>query len=232
MAKIVGTLFSLAGVTIMTLYKGSAVKNIGTAFIHIESSTAIHGDWIRGSILVVFSCISWSIWYIMQAVILKRYPAQLSLTTWMSFVGGAQSAFFTAFVAHKPKAWSIGFNIDLWNTIYAGIVISGLVVFIQLCCTEEKGPVFVTMFNPLGTVLVAVLAYFVLGEKLYLGSIIGGVIVMFGLYLLLWGKEADVACTSAQKLLNLSGQQATDGSHDRSNYLGSEANDLKKLQEV
>ncbi|KAL5997038.1 hypothetical protein ACLOJK_007965 [Asimina triloba] len=232
MAKIVGTLFSLAGVTTMTLYKGSAVKNIGTAFIHIESSTAIHGDWIRGSILVVLSCISWSIWYIMQAVILKRYPAQLSLTTWMSFVGGAQSAFFTAFVAHKPKAWSIGFNIDLWNTIYAGIVMSGLVVFIQLCCIEEKGPVFVTMFNPLGTVLVAVLAYFVLGEKLYLGSIIGGVIVIFGLYLLLWGKEADVAYTSAQKLPNLSCQQATDGSQERSNYLGSEANDLKKLQEV
>ncbi|XP_019265762.1 PREDICTED: WAT1-related protein At4g08290-like [Nicotiana attenuata] len=51
-----------------------------------------------------------------------------------------------------------------------GIVVSGLVVYIQLWCTEQKGPVFATVFNPLSTILVAVLAYFVLGEKLYTGS--------------------------------------------------------------
>ncbi|XVE81815.1 hypothetical protein DITRI_Ditri15bG0096300 [Diplodiscus trichospermus] len=85
----------------------------------------------------------------------------------------------------------MGFNIDLWATLYAGVVCSGIIIFIQFWCTEEKGPVFVTMFNPLSTILVAVLAYFVLGEKLYLGSILGGVIVIVGLYLLLWGKDRD-----------------------------------------
>lgn len=50
-----------------------------------------------------------------------------------------------------------------------GVVSSGVTIFIQLWCTEEKGPVFVTMFNPLSTILVAVLAYFVFGEKLYTG---------------------------------------------------------------
>lgn len=46
---------------------------------------------------------------------------------------------------------------------------SGLLVYIQLWCTEEKGPVFVTMFNPLLTVLTALLSYFVVGDKLHLG---------------------------------------------------------------
>ena len=46
---------------------------------------------------------------------------------------------------------------------------SGLVVYIQLWCIEQKGPVFITVFNPVSTVLVAVVAYFVLGEKLYTG---------------------------------------------------------------
>ncbi|KAL6189491.1 hypothetical protein ACLB2K_040879 [Fragaria x ananassa] len=72
-----------------------------------------------------------------------------------------------------------------------GVVCSGLIIFIQLWCTEEKGPVFVTMFNPVSTILVAVLAYFVLGERLYIGSILGAAIVIVGLYLLLWGKEGD-----------------------------------------
>lgn len=68
---------------------------------------------------------------------------------------------------------------------------SGLIIFIQLWCTEVKGPVFVTMFNPLSTLLVALLAYFVLGERLYMGSILGGAIVIIGLYLVLWGKDRD-----------------------------------------
>lgn len=191
-AKVLGTLVSLAGVMTMTLYKGPILKNLWRPIIHLKGNTAIQEDWLKGSVLTVASCITWSIWYIMQAYTLKRYPAQLSLTTWMSFVGAAQSAVFTVIAHHKRADWTIGFNIDFWSTIYGGIVISGIVIFIQLWCTEKKGPVFVTMFNPLSTLLVAILAYFALGEKLYLGSIVGGVAVIFGLYLLLWGKENDL----------------------------------------
>ncbi|WCJ24013.1 nodulin MtN21 /EamA-like transporter family protein [Euphorbia peplus] len=190
LAKLVGTLISLSGVMTMTLYKGPIMKSLGKPLIQVHGSLSSNNEsWLKGSILTVASCITWSIWYIMQAFTLKRYPAQLSLTTWMSFIGAAQSAFFTVIVQHKKAAWTIGFNIDLWSTIYGGVVISGVVVFVQLWCTEAKGPVFVTMFNPLSTILVALLAYFVLGENLYLGSIVGAVIVIIGLYLLLWGKD-------------------------------------------
>ncbi|KAI3833443.1 hypothetical protein MKW92_050543 [Papaver armeniacum] len=147
-AKVLGTVVSWLGVMTMTLYRGPAILKISN------------------TVLVVASCITWSMWY-MQAITLKRYPAPLSLTTWMSFVGAA----------HKPKPWAVGFNIDLWAIIYSGVVCSGLIVFIQLWCTEKKGPVFVTMFNPVSTVLVAILAYFIL--------------VIFGLYIVLWGKEGD-----------------------------------------
>ncbi|MQL75863.1 hypothetical protein Taro_008228 [Colocasia esculenta] len=188
MAKVAGTVVSLAGVTTMTLYKGPAIKNLWGAIIQLQGN-AIHESWVKGSILTVASCVTWSIWYIMQAVTLKKYPAQLSLTTWMNFLGSIQSAVFTVIIEHKPQAWAIGFNIDLWSTLYAGIVCSGLIIFIQLWCTEAKGPVFVTMFNPLSTVLVAILAYFVLGEKLYTGSVIGAIVGIIGLYLVLWGKE-------------------------------------------
>ncbi|XP_024961850.1 WAT1-related protein At4g08300-like [Cynara cardunculus var. scolymus] len=191
LAKVVGTLVSLAGVIIMTLYKGPAMTSLGHAAIHFTQTTVIQENWFKGSVLTVSSCLTWSIWYIMQAYTLKRYPAQLSLTTWMNFLGAAQSAVFTAVIEHRRAAWSIGFNIDLWSTIYGGVVVSGLIVYIQLWCTKEKGPVFVTMFNPLSTILVAVLAYFVLDEKLYTGSVLGGVIVIVGLYLLLWGKEGN-----------------------------------------
>ncbi|KAG6420959.1 hypothetical protein SASPL_117505 [Salvia splendens] len=191
-AKILGTGVSLAGVMTMTLYKGASLRKIGDALIHINGITSVVQEkWLKGSLLVVASCITWSIWYIMQAYTLKRYPAQLSLTTWMNAVGAAQSALYTAIVQHKRSAWTIGFDIDLWSTLYGGVVISGMVTYVQLWCMETKGPVFVTLFNPLSTVLVALLSYFVLGENLYIGSIIGGGVVVIGLYLLLWGKQHD-----------------------------------------
>ncbi|XP_022930406.1 WAT1-related protein At4g08290-like isoform X2 [Cucurbita pepo subsp. pepo] len=191
-AKVVGTLVSLGGVMIMTFYKGPIIRNLWHPFIHIQHKASnLHENWLKGSLLTVSSCISWALSYIMQAFTLKRYPAQLSLSTWMNLVGAAQSGVFAVLTQHKPGVWSVGLNIDLWCIIYSGIVCSALTVYIQLWCTEEKGPVFVTMFDPLCTVLVAALAYFVFGQKLYMGSIVGGGIVIMGLYMLLWGKEHD-----------------------------------------
>ncbi|XP_020591233.1 WAT1-related protein At2g39510-like [Phalaenopsis equestris] len=189
-AKVIGTLVCLAGVTTMTLYKGTTIRKSWGVLIQMPQNK-ISENWLKGSVLTVISCITWSIWYIMQAITLQKYPAQLSLTTWMSFIGAAQSAVFTLFVEHKASAWIIKFDIDLWSTLYGGIICSGIIIYIQLWCTKEKGPVFVTMFNPVSTILVTLLAYFVFGEKLFIGSIIGGVIVIIGLYLVLWEKESD-----------------------------------------
>ncbi|XWS46951.1 hypothetical protein CRYUN_Cryun14cG0112200 [Craigia yunnanensis] len=198
-AKILGTLISLAGVTVITLYKGPALQSLWDAPIHVKR-LSIHVNWVKGSILAIASCITWSSWYVMQAVTIKKYPAQLSITAWMNCLGGAQSAVFAVFLQHKPAAWSITmFGIDFWAITYCGIVASGFLIFLQLWYLKEKGPVFVSMFNPLQTVMVAVLAYFVFGEKLCTGSILGGVTVIIGLYLLLWGKEKDQSYTKSQE---------------------------------
>ncbi|KAH0463293.1 hypothetical protein IEQ34_007875 [Dendrobium chrysotoxum] len=231
-AKVIGTMVCLAGVIIMTLYKGSAVRNLWGAIIHMQGNT-IHENWLKGSVFTVTSCVTWSVWYIMQAITLQKYPAQISLTAWMSFIGGAQSAVFALYVEHRPSAWIIKFDINLWSTLYGvskaskadrlfysediflketslqGIVCSGIIIFIQLWCTKEKGPVFVTMFNPLSTILVTLLAYFVFGERLFIGSIIGGVIVIIGLYLVLWGKDSDEAGMKPQSDENKEQQKET-----------------------
>ena len=65
LAKILGTLFSLAGVMIMTSCKGPVIRNLSSPLIHIGRNN-LHENWTKGSILTVASCITWSIWYIMQ----------------------------------------------------------------------------------------------------------------------------------------------------------------------
>ncbi|MFQ6665393.1 hypothetical protein Gotur_032148 [Gossypium turneri] len=199
MAKILGTLISLAGVTTITLYKGPAVQRLSAAIVHINRhSGSAHENWVKGPILTVASCITWAIWYILQAITLKKYPTQVSLAAWMNGIGGAQSAVFAVCLRHKASAWSIKmFSVNFWSITYSGIC-SAVFVCLQIWCMKEKGPVFVAMFNSLQTVMVVVLAYLVLGERLYTGSIIGGFLVIIGLYLLLWGKDREQSYNKSQ----------------------------------
>ncbi|MBA0560343.1 hypothetical protein Golob_017247, partial [Gossypium lobatum] len=200
MAKILGTLISLAGVTTITLYKGPAVQRLSAAIVHINRhSGSVRENWVKGPILTVVSCITWAIWYILQAITLKKYPTQVSLAAWMNGIGGAQSAVFAVCLQHKASAWSIKmFSVNFWSITYSGIC-SAVFVCLQIWCMKEKGPVFVAMFNSLQTVMVVVLAYLVLGERLYTGSIIGGFLVIIGLYLMLWGKDREQSYNKSQE---------------------------------
>ncbi|PUZ40619.1 hypothetical protein GQ55_9G439100 [Panicum hallii var. hallii] len=193
LAKIAGAVVSFAGVTTISLYKGAAVRSLWKAPVQIQGSgvAVAHESWVKGSLLAVASCICWSVCFILQASSIKRYPAKLSLTAWMSMVGGMQSAVFAAFMQRNLDDWLIGFGLKFWCIVYTGIACNGLTVVIQLWCNKKKGPVFVTMFNPLLTVMVTTLAYFIFGENLHVGSVIGGVLVILGLYMLLWGKDRD-----------------------------------------
>ncbi|XWS56549.1 hypothetical protein CRYUN_Cryun09bG0094900 [Craigia yunnanensis] len=56
---------------------------------------------------------------------------------------------------------------------------------------EEKGSCFVSSFNPLGIVIVAILGPFLLAEEMYLGRVIGSIVIIIGLYLVLLGKSKD-----------------------------------------
>ncbi|XP_074284299.1 WAT1-related protein At4g08300-like [Silene latifolia] len=189
LAKVFGTLISLAGIMLMAFYKGSIIPNVSQPLVPIQQKTVIQQNWLKGSPITIAGCVALSLFYILQTYTLIRYPAQLSLTTWISAVGAVQTTVFTATIVRDPGLWRLGFNIDLWTAIYGGVFGSGLIIYIQLWCNKEKGPVFVTVFSPLSTILVAVTSFFILSEKLYIGSVIGAVVVIVGTYLFLWGKQ-------------------------------------------
>jgi drug/metabolite transporter (DMT)-like permease len=51
----------------------------------------------------------------------------------------------------------------------------------------------VAVYQPVQTLVVAIMASLTLGEKFYLGGIIGAVLIVAGLYLVLWGKSQERA---------------------------------------
>uniref|UniRef100_M4EYR2 WAT1-related protein n=1 Tax=Brassica campestris TaxID=3711 RepID=M4EYR2_BRACM len=90
------------------------------------------------------------------------------------------------------KEWKLGWNIRLFTIAYASIVMSGMVIAVNAWCVESRGPLFVSVFSPVALVVVALVGSFILNETLHVGSIIGTVIIVGGLYLVLWGKNKEM----------------------------------------
>jgi len=74
-----------------------------------------------------------------------------------------------------------------------GFIASGVAFAVQIWCIDRGGPVFVAVYQPVQTLVVAIMASLTLGEKFYLGGIIGAVLIIAGLYLVLWGKSQERA---------------------------------------
>ncbi|KAM3224666.1 hypothetical protein ACQJBY_057818 [Aegilops geniculata] len=194
-AKIAGTVLTVAGAVLMILYHGPAVQLPWTKGQHHVGGAAAGADaaaWLKGTIMVIAACVAWSCFFVLQSSTLRDYPSELSLTVLICGVGSVMST-CVALVAerHSTQAWVIGFDARLFTAVYAGIVCSGVAYYVQGIVSKQRGPVFVTAFNPLCMIITAVMGSIILKEEITLGSVIGAVIIVVGLYFLIWGKSKD-----------------------------------------
>ncbi|XP_049401629.1 WAT1-related protein At5g07050-like isoform X2 [Solanum stenotomum] len=191
-AKVIGTIVTVAGAMLMTLYKGHVINlvwaNTNNTSNVSQSNETSDKDWLKGSILLIGATFAWASFFILQAITMRKYTAPLSLTTLVCFMGTLQSIAVTLVMEHKPSAWAIGFDMNLLAAVYAGIVSSSLAYYVQGLVMEKRGPVFVTAFSPLMMIIVAIMGSFILAEKIYLGGVLGAVLIVAGLYSVLWGK--------------------------------------------
>ncbi|KHN47036.1 Auxin-induced protein 5NG4-like protein [Glycine soja] len=197
LAKVIGTLVTFSGALLMTLYKGPQIK------LFFSPDTTHHQDgshspqvikhWLSGTLFLLLGCVAWSSFFILQSITLKRYPAELSLSS-LVCLSGALQASVVAIVATRHSglvAWALGWDFRLYGPLYTGIVTSGITYYAQGLILQTRGPVFLTAFNPLCMVITSALGSFLFAEQLHLGSIIGAVIIALGLYSVVWGKGKD-----------------------------------------
>ncbi|XP_010939363.1 WAT1-related protein At1g21890 isoform X1 [Elaeis guineensis] len=194
-AKLVGTIVTVAGAVLMILYKGPVLDFVwskgrshqNTAVGHQNSS-----NWLKGTLMLLSGCFCWSCFFILQSNTIDSYPAELTLTTLICLMGALMGS-LVALVAERgsAKPWIIGWDTRLLAAVYSGVICSGVAYYMQGKVMKERGPVFVTAFNPLCMIITAVLGSIVLAEDITLGSVIGAVFIVIGLYSLIWGKSKD-----------------------------------------
>ncbi|KAL0314305.1 UNVERIFIED_CONTAM: WAT1-related protein [Sesamum angustifolium] len=194
-AKVVGTLITVTGAMLMTLYKGPVVNILwySHAGSHHKAAAAAATDQhlVTGTIMLISCIVGWSAFFILQNKTLKEYPAELSLTSLICLMGFVEGGIVGVIMEHRKSAWAIGFDSRLLAAAYSSVV------------NKSRGPVFVTAFSPLSMIITAVLGAIVLAEQVHLGSLIGAAIIVLGLYSVVWGKSKESA---SNKLADGEGQ--------------------------
>lgn len=191
-AKILGTICCVSGALTMAFLKGNKLLHMEEYFLPDSKHLTASGDdtWILGCLLLLASSVFWSCWMIMQVPISSSCPDHILSTFWMCLFATIQSAIFALIKEENLQVWTLNSPLQISCSLYAGIGIAAS-FFIQSWCISGRGPLYCVMFNPLATVITALVSAIFLQEELYIGSLVGAFGVISGLYIVLWGKAKD-----------------------------------------
>ncbi|XP_057721181.1 WAT1-related protein At3g28050-like isoform X1 [Arachis stenosperma] len=194
-AKVLGTIVSISGAFVVTLYKGPPIIIIHAPSFSIQrpinNLSSVDQSWAIGGLLLMAEYILVPMWYIVQVQIMKVYPAELTVVFYYNLCVSIMAAIVGIFTETNPGAWKIGVDTALASVLCSGIFGSFLNNAVHTWVLRIKGPVYVAMFKPLSIVIAVAMGVMFLGDSLHLGSLIGATIISIGFYTVMWGKAAE-----------------------------------------
>lgn len=189
-AKIIGSMVSISGAFVVTLYKGPILFT-STRVSRVSLLSSLQSDWTIGSLFLAAEYSLVPLWYIVMTQILKEYPAELTLvfsyTLCVSILGGIVGFF----VEPDSSKWKITPSVALASFLCSGVFGCCLNNAVHAWALHVRGPVYVAMFKPLSIAIAAAMGVIVLGDTLYLGSVIGATVIAIGFYTVMWGKSKE-----------------------------------------
>ncbi|XP_028783718.1 WAT1-related protein At3g28050-like [Neltuma alba] len=188
-AKAIGTVVSITGALIVTLYKGLPVTpqplpEKPLSWVLLSSQ---HSNWLLGGFLLSIASFCNSLVIVVQFWVLKDYPAEFMVTTICCSFVVVLSAIVALIAEGASEAWILRPDMELVAIFYSAIFQVSIRSVVLAWASRKKGPIYVAMFNPLGMVIAIGMGVIFLRETLYLGSMIGAGIIGIGFYSVMWG---------------------------------------------
>ncbi|XP_021307657.1 WAT1-related protein At3g45870 isoform X2 [Sorghum bicolor] len=200
--KVIGTVVCVSGAILMALYRGSSLIGLTRSMPNAWASTSYpaapnwlasavleHGveTWQLGVLCLVGNCLLVAVYLVIQAPVMKKYPASLSVTAYSYFFATIFMVLTGVSATNGLHEWALT-KTEVIAVLYAGIVASCLSYSIMTWANKILGPSLVALYNPLQPAFSTVLSTIFLGDPVYIGSIIGGVSIIVGLYLVIWAR--------------------------------------------
>ncbi|CAA0838279.1 WAT1-related protein [Striga hermonthica] len=206
--KLGGTFVCVSGAILMAMFRGPAV------FGHDEADFASNGEigakgqpeppawlmstsmglgidsWNLGVLCLIGNCMCMAAYLAFQAPVLTKYPANISVTAYSYFFGVLFMIATAFFLTDESAEWKLTKS-EAVAVCYAGIIASALNYVIMTWSNTILGPALVAMYNPLQPAASAFLSKIFLGTTIYLGSILGGILIIAGLYMVTWASYSE-----------------------------------------
>ncbi|XBI78732.1 hypothetical protein VPH35_088370 [Triticum aestivum] len=209
--KLLGAVVGVAGTMVVSLCKGThlLLPHLRQSFHannpHVASP---HGgrDMAIGTLFLCGSCVSYALWFVVQAKVAKVFPSRYWATVLTCAAGSIQSVVAAAVAVVLAPAgnghgwastWTLRWDLQLATVVYSGVFNTGVTFVLVSWAVERRGPVYPPMFNSLSLVATTAVDAVVLGTDVYLGGVLGAALVVVGLYAFLWGKSKELAAAKA-----------------------------------
>jgi len=216
--KVLGTAVCVFGAVLMVFYRGPSL--IGTGGIVAADGNALAGTWSSnaysaqwlttamlgygietwhlGVLCLIGNCFLMGAYLVIQAPVLIKYPASLSLTAYSYSFATLFMVLTGVFATSGLHEWALT-TTEVIAIFYAGIIASCLNYAIMTWANKILGPSLVALYNPLQPACSTLLSTIFLGTPIYVGSVIGGLFIIAGLYLVTWARYNE-----AQRVLTAS----------------------------
>ncbi|KAL0884306.1 hypothetical protein Bca101_008287 [Brassica carinata] len=220
MLKVLGTLICISGALFLTFYKGPQISNPHSqseALHHNNNDQDKAKNWLLGCLYLTIGTTLLSLWMLFQGTLSIKYPCKYSSTCLMSVFAAFQCALLSLYNGRDVKDWVIDDRFVIIVVVYAGVVGQAMSTVATIWGIKKLGAVFASTFTPIGLISATLFDFLILHTPLYLGSVIGSVVAVMGLYVFLWGKnnETEASTTFPHRMDNE--EQNTNISNNSSN---------------
>ncbi|KAE8657523.1 WAT1-related protein [Hibiscus syriacus] len=181
-AKVIGTIISIIGAFVVTLYKGPAIVISSAPSMSLQQPLiSSNPNWILGGLFLTAEYILVPLWYIVQTQIMKEYPDEMTVVCFYNLFVSFIAAIVGLATERDSSTWRLRPDIALVSVVCSGLFGSCLNNTVHTWALRLKGPVFVAMFKPLSIAIAVAMGVI----------LIGATIISIGFYTVMWGKAKE-----------------------------------------